>query len=75
MVWMQLQADLIRLPPILERLSHAAQLPVQATAFFAKGAGVTGDRAATLAAGTVVVTVTVVAAMGKRAAQKLWAGG
>jgi hypothetical protein len=63
--WMQPQADLTRLPPILERLDHAAQLPVQATAFLTKGAGVTGARTTRRAGtSTVVVTVTVEVAIG-----------
>lgn len=63
-VWMQRQADDTILPPTLERLAHAAQLPLHSIAFFTRGAfgaGVTGERCrgTTAAAPKVVVTVDV----------------
>lgn len=73
-VWIQPQADFTMLPPTLDRLDQAAQLPVHGvTAFLTFGAGVTGDLTAMrAAAGTVVVTVA--GAMGNLAAQNCCAG-
>lgn len=71
----QLQADLTIELPSLERLDHAAQLPVQATAFLTRGAGVMGARATTAPKVVVTVVITVVVGKGLNAARIFWAGG